>query len=81
MRALYSNDVGKQRAKFFSELSAAGYGAVLDVNDGIYGGFKASSPVIVFDQKSIRQGDVSLTTQASKRLSTAITIAQRTLHL
>ena len=41
-------DVTTQRAKFFNECKKEGYGAVLDTNDAIYGGFKATAPVIVF---------------------------------
>lgn len=41
------------RAKFFKLLKSQGYGGVLDTNDGLYGGFKASYPVIVFDMDNI----------------------------
>lgn len=46
-------DVTTQRTKFFNACKEAGYGAVLDTNDAIYGGFKAKSPVIVFDMEQV----------------------------
>ena len=48
-----AKDVTTQRAKFFNSLGKAGYGACLDTNDAIYGGFKAKAPVIVFDMTQI----------------------------
>ena len=41
------------RNKFFDALKKEGYGGVLDTNDGIYGGFKTHSPVIIFDMDNI----------------------------
>jgi len=64
-----AKDVYTQRAKFFRELKNAGYGAVLDTNDGIYGGFKAQSPIIVFDIENVIQNDAYRTTLNSKRFS------------
>lgn len=46
-------DVGRQRAKFFKELKNKGYGALLDTNDSMYGGFKAHAPTIVFDMEQV----------------------------
>ena len=51
-------DVTTQRTKFFNACKEAGYGAVLDTNDAIYGGFKAKSPVIVFDMEQVVPKDV-----------------------
>lgn len=65
------NDVSKQRAKFFNELKKAGYGAVLDTNDAIYGGFKAKSPVIVFDMEQIIPSTVYQTQMSDKAVSDA----------
>lgn len=62
-----AKDVQKQRAKFFNELSKAGYGACLDTNDSIYNGLKAESPVIVFDMESVVPKEV-LDTSASDRV-------------
>lgn len=56
-----AKDVMNQRMKFFKELKKQGYGAVLDTNDSIYGGFKARSPIIVFDMESIIPDNVSRT--------------------
>lgn len=63
------NDVAKQRAKFFNELKKEGYGAVLDTNDAIYGGFKATAPVIVFDQSKVVLSGIERTTVDEKRVS------------
>lgn len=65
------NDVYKQRTKFFHALKQEGYGAVLDTNDAIYGGFKARSPVIVFDMEQIVPKSVYQTTVSDKRISEA----------
>ena len=64
-----AKDIATQRAKLFNELKKNGYGAMLDTNDAIYGGFKANAPVIVFDMDSISLGDVSRTTASSKVVS------------
>ena len=67
--ARLGRDVATQRAKFFAELKKNGYGAVLDTNDAIYGGFKATSPVIVFDMDSVALAGARRTTMKSKRFS------------
>lgn len=41
------------RGMFFSELKKSGYGALLDTNDALYGGFHSSSPVIIFDMENV----------------------------
>lgn len=74
-----AKDVYTQRAKFFKELKNSGYGAVLDTNDAIYGGFKAQSPVIVFDMESIIPKDVRMTTVGSKRYSQLAFIGRKIL--
>ena len=33
-----------------------GYGAILDTNDALYGGFKATAPIIVFDMDNVMDG-------------------------
>lgn len=76
-----ANDIAKQRAKFFKELSNKGYGALLDTNDAIYGAFKAKSPIIVFDQQSIILKDIGNTTMASKRISTLALAGRKVLGL
>lgn len=73
------NDAAKQRAKFFNELQKEGYGAVLDTNDAIYGAFKATAPVIVFDMKNVVPKDVYQTKTSDKALSTAITVGRKVL--
>lgn len=75
------NDVAKQRAKFFKLLKDAGYGAVLDTNDAIYGGFKARSPVIVFDVEQIIPKGVYQTTMSDKAVSQAALVMRKMLKL
>lgn len=74
-----AKDVATQRAKLFTALKNAGYGALLDTNDAIYGGFKATSPVIVFDMEDIVLKRVKRTTTNSKRISTLATIGRKAL--
>lgn len=75
------DDVAKQRAKFFKALKEAGYGAVLDTNDAIYGGFKAKSPVIVFDMEQIIPKEVYQTTMNDKAVSDAALALRKLLKL
>lgn len=72
-------DFAVQRAKFFSAMKEEGYGALLDTNDALYGGFKATSPVIVFDKESIIPSEILETTPESKAASKAILVARKTL--
>lgn len=67
--ARVAKDVKTQRAKFFKELKSEGYGAVLDTNDAIYGGFKANAPIIVFDPAQIVPANVRMTSAVDKRVS------------
>lgn len=76
-----AGDVAKQRARFFNELKKAGYGAVLDTNDAIYGGFKAKSPIIVFDQEAIALKNVKLTKMSEKKISELALLARKTFGL
>lgn len=64
-----AKDVSTQRSKFFKALKEAGYGAVLDTNDAIYGGFKTTSPVIVFDMEKVIPDSIKETTTSDKRFS------------
>lgn len=75
------NDVYKQRTKFFNECKKAGYGAILDTNDAIYGGFKAKSPVIVFDVKQIIPKEVFRTKTSGQAFSTLVLIGRKALGL
>ena len=72
-----ASDVYNQRTKFFKELKDAGYGACLDTNDAIYGGFKAASPIIVFDMKSVIPKGIENTSVADKAIGTAALTARR----
>lgn len=64
--AARASDVKAQREKFFDAMKKEGYGALLDTNDSMYGGFKATSPVIVFDQENIAFSGAKRTTPMSK---------------
>ena len=72
-------DVATQRAKFFDALKEAGYGAVLDTNDAIYGGFKARSPVIVFDMEQIVPKDVYRTKLIDQKFSDLVLVGRKIL--
>lgn len=74
-------DVLTQRTKFFNACKEAGYGAVLDTNDAIYGGFKARSPIIVFDMEQIVPKDVYRTTTTEQKFSTLVLIGRKALGL
>lgn len=76
-----AKDVATQRAKFFRELGKNGYAAVLDTNDAIYGAFKATSPVIVFDQSAVSMKDAKRTTVNDKRYSKAIYVGRKALGI
>lgn len=75
------NDVLKNRAMFFNELKNRGYGAVLDTNDAIYGGFKATSPVVVFDMDKVVLDKIHQTTKNEKRLSEVVLVGRRALGI
>ena len=76
-----AKDVKTQRAKFFNAAKKAGYGAVLDTNDAIYGAFKATSPVIVFDMESLISPDIKQTKMSSKAVSSLVLAGRRALHV
>lgn len=72
-------DVTTQRTKFFNALKETGYGAVLDTNDAIYGGFKAKSPVIVFDMEQVVPKDVYQTKLIDQKFSDLVLIGRKLL--
>lgn len=75
------HDVYTQRTKFFNECKRAGYGALLDTNDAIYGGFKAKSPIIVFDMERVIPKDVYQTKVSDQKFSTLVLIGRKALGL
>ena len=75
------NDVYNQRAKFFNEAKKAGYGAILDTNDAIYGGFKATSPVIVIDMEKIIPKDVYQTKMSDKVVSEMVLAGRKAIGI
>ena len=66
------HDAYIQRTKFFDACKKNGYGAVLDTNDAIYGGFKAKSPIIMFDMQAVIPQDAMRTTMKEKRFSRVV---------
>ena len=71
--AAAGKDVARQRAKFFKAAKEAGYGAILDINDAIYGSFKARQPVIMFDMESVIPDKIRRTVVTEKLLSSVVT--------
>lgn len=76
-----AKDVAKQRALLFKELKKEGYSAVLDTNDSIYGGFKANSPVIVFDMEAIVYQSSIRVSSSDKAISDLALIGKKALGL
>lgn len=72
-------DVTTQRTKFFNACKEAGYGAVLNTNDAIYGGFKAKSPVIVFDMEQVVPKDVYQTKMIDQKFSDLVLVGRKLL--
>lgn len=75
------NDAYTQRTKFFNACKQAGYGAVLDTNDAIYGGFKAKSPVIVFDMEQVVPKDLYRTKVSDQRVSQLVLVGRKAMGL
>lgn len=75
------HDVYVQRTKFFNECKKAGYGALLDTNDAIYGGFKAKSPIIVFDMEQVIPKDTYRTKLSEQKFSTLVLLGRKALGL
>lgn len=75
------NDAYTQRTKFFNACKQAGYGAVLDTNDAIYGGFKAKSPVIVFDMEQVIPKDLYRTKVSDQRFSQLVLVGRKAMGL
>lgn len=73
-------DTVKQRAAFFNGLKSKGYGAVLDTNDAIYGGFKANAPVIVFDTKQLTAANVSRSTSLDKLAASSVLAGEKLIN-
>ena len=76
-----TKDVENQRSKFFKIAKDQGYGAILDTNDAIYGGYKASNPVIVFDMDNIIPDTIYRTTPSSKAFSSAVFTGRKALGI
>ena len=67
--------------QFFHACKEAGYGAVLDTNDAIYGGFKAKSPIIVFDMEQVVPKDVYRTNLTDQKFSALVLVGRKLLGL
>lgn len=75
------NDMYKQRAKFFKACKDRGYGAILDTNDAIYGGFKATSPVIVIDMESVVPKEIYQTKRSDQIVSDLALIGRKAIGI
>lgn len=76
-----ANDVRTQRTKFFKAAKEAGYGALLDTNDAIYGGFKATNPVIVFDMEQVIPKSITRTKMSDKRISDLVLVGRKAIGI
>ncbi|MCD7958342.1 MAG: hypothetical protein LUF89_02165 [Ruminococcus sp.] len=74
-------DIYTQRTKFFNACKKAGYGAVLDTNDAIYGGFKAKSPMIVFDMENVISDKTYRTKTSEQKFSDLVLVGRKMLGL
>lgn len=68
-----AKDIATQRARFFAAAKQAGYGALLDTNDAIYGGMKTRQPVIMFDMDVVVPDKVRQTVITEKYISSVVT--------
>lgn len=68
-----AKDMQLQRARFFKAAKNAGYGALLDINDAIYGRFKARQPVIMFDMEQVIPDKIRRTVIAEKAFTSLLT--------
>lgn len=75
------SDMATQRAKFFNEAKKDGYGALLDTNDAIYGGFKAKSPVIMFDMDAIVPSNIRQTNIGDKAIANLVLAYRKALRI
>ena len=76
-----AKDVLKQRTKFFNEMKERGYGAILDTNDSLYGGFKATAPIIVFDMDNVISDEAKQTKMSDKAFSKLVLAGRKTLKI
>ena len=58
-----SSQSSEASQKFYSKLKEMGYGAVRDINDSKYSGFKSKNPLIVFDTDSVIKDKVDHLTE------------------
>lgn len=59
MLADHSDDQQKVTNKFYSMLKDTGYGAVRDVNDKEFSGFRSKNPLIIFDTSKVNVNNVT----------------------
>lgn len=79
--AKVAKDVLNQRTKFFNEMKKRGYGAILDTNDALYGGFKATAPIIVFDMDNVISEEAKQTKTTDKAFSKAVLAGRKVLKV
>lgn len=77
--AKHDKDVINQRTKFFNIAKEKGYEALLDTNDGVYGGYKTKSPLIIIDPEAVALKNIERTTTNSKRFSALVALGSRAI--
>ena len=78
-----SNGAAETRTKFFNLLKSQGYGGVLDTNDGLYGAYKTSYPLIVFDLENVVQSSAKMTKMSevkSSRLAFGLNLLKKAVN-
>jgi predicted transcriptional regulator len=74
-----TDDIRTYKNLFFGRLKDRGYGGVLDINDAMYGRFKANSPIIVFDNSAWVTKSNRRVRMNEKKFDTAYTIGRKSL--
>ena len=76
-----AKDAKTQRNKFFNEMKKNGYGAIVDTNDAMYGAFKTTSAVIVFDMEQVVPKKIYRTKASSTYISKMALVGKKALRL
>lgn len=74
-----TDDINNYKNIFYGDLKNRGYGAVLDVNDAMYGRFKANYPVIVFDNSAWVTRSNMRVRPREKQFATAYTLGRKAM--
>lgn len=74
-----TDDIRTYKNVFFNRLKDRGYGGVLDINDAMYGRFKANSPIIVFDNSAWVTKSNRRVRMGEKKFDTYYTLGRKAL--